>query len=255
LHDAELHRTSDARSEPGPPPRLRLSQILAQLCERRPDLSHDGAGHSPPAESQHAAEHPDDHPLRLRDKLRIRTDVSVGEIVDRTQQAGFGCLLGLLALIAVPFVGVSLLFGSAIAFGGAQMLVGWQKPWLPAFVRRRQISLAALDWLSLRVARWTAGLERVVRPRFQVLTRGPFWSLCGLALILQGIGLALPIPIPASNWLFIVPIVLYAIGLLEGDGLLILACHVLTALMLAGAIVAGDLVYDAILKALHWFTA
>ena len=61
------------------------------------------------------------------------------------------------------------------------------------------------------------------------------------------LGLALPLPIPGSNLIFIVPIVLYAIGLLEDDGLLIVLGHV-------GSVVNVTLVlllWDAVARALR----
>jgi hypothetical protein len=58
------------------------------------------------------------------------------------------------------------------------------------------------------------------------MTTGPLLKLCGGALIVQGLSLSLPVP--GADWLFVVPIVLYGIGLLERDGVLILLCHILT---------------------------
>ena len=69
---------------------------------------------------------------------------------------------------------------------------------------------------------------------------------CGVAIMLQGLGLALPLPIPGTNWIFIIPVILYAIGLLEDDGLLTMICHALTAVQLALAVWAWDAVCAAV---------
>jgi hypothetical protein len=66
------------------------------------------------------------------------------------------------------------------------------------------------------------GLERLIRPRFTFMIAGPFWTACGIGMLVQGLALSLPLPIPGSNWVFIIPIILYGIGLLESDGLLIM---------------------------------
>ena len=76
------------------------------------------------------------------------------------------------------------------------------------------------------MTRWTARMERFVRPRVSWLTAGPFWTVCGANLVIQG--LALSLPIPGADWLFVVPIVLYGIALVESDGLLIIVCHAVT---------------------------
>ena len=168
---------------------------------------------------------------------------TLGEIIDRTAHAGFGFLCAFLALVSIPFFGLSAPFGLAVAVLGAQMLVGRRQPWLPGFLRRRRIPARALRWLSGKLARFTARLERLVRPRLSFLASGP---LMGLSLIVQGIGLALPIPIPGSNWLFVVPILIYAIGLLEADGALVVVGHMATALQIVMGIMFEHVVRAAL---------
>jgi len=211
-------------------PQLQLSAILSQLrrvAEANAPVRSTGAG--------------------------APVTVTVGEIADRTGQAGFGVINALLALVAIPFMGVSTPFGLTIALVALQMIVGLHRPWLPQRIRRHAVSVKTLEWLGTRLARWTGGLERIVRPRLPLLTRGPFWTLCGVAILVQGLGLALPLPIPASNWFFIVPIVLYSIGLLESDGLLIVVCHVLTATQAALVIVFWEVVAAGLHATFQWF--
>ncbi|HKQ49809.1 MAG TPA: exopolysaccharide biosynthesis protein [Phycisphaerae bacterium] len=189
--------------------------------------------------------------FRGRRKKRVRSDLTVGEIIDRTEHAGFGFLLAFLALIAIPFFGLSTPFGLAIAFAAAQMTIGWSKPWLPRWVRRHHVSLTTLQWISTKLTRWTAGLERFIKPRWTLVLRGPFWSLCGVAITIQGFGLALPLPIPGSNWIFILPVIVYAIGLLEDDGLLVLICHGITAAEIVLGMWAWDVVWKSVTSLLH----
>jgi hypothetical protein len=177
-------------------------------------------------------------------------DLHLGEVIDRTHHAGFGDLCAFLALRAIPPIGVSVPFGIAIAVLGSQMLTGRATPWLPAFLRRRRVPPRGLRWLAERLARWTSRLERLIRPRYPGLIHP---GLIGMALMFQGLGLALPLPIPGSNWLFIVPILVYAFGLLEDDGLLCLAGHLLTAILLVSAFFSAHFARDAITSVLHWF--
>lgn len=229
------------------PGRLRLSVILASLA-REGDRRNLEAPAAPPLPTDSQAS----RPLSRKEKRRIRTDLSVGEIIDRADHAGFGFMIGFLAISSIPFVGLSTPFGLAIALGAMQMVVGGERPWLPNRLRRHRVSLATLEWLSVRVARWTGGLERLVRPRFEFMTRGLFWSLCGLCVMAMALGLALPLPIPGSNALFAVPIILYAIGLLESDGLLIMLCHAIVAVQVALAIAFYSVVVEAVVRAVSW---
>lgn len=292
-------------SGPQPPPvrKLRLSAILAELCEgaapavspevpstasssgmaTTPTASDETRGDPPDeagepvSETPAAAPPPSDSavvdlsasagstdsanltiskrrrlPL-LRRKPRVRSNITIGEIVDRTARAGFGFIFAFLALVSIPFVGLSTPFGLAIAFGAVQMILGFEHPWLPQRVRRHAVSMQTLNWLSHKLARWTAGLEKIVKPRFSLLSRGPFWMLCGVGVLLQALGLALPLPIPGSNWPFIFLIVLYAIGLLELDGLLIMICHALTMVEVALAVESWEKIVEAVMKMVQWF--
>jgi hypothetical protein len=187
-------------------------------------------------------------------RTKERSNLTLGEIVDRTAQAGFGFLAAFLALVAIPFVGLSTPFGLAIGFLGAQMLVGSSRPWLPGRLRRHLVAMATLDWIDVRLVRWTSGLERLIRPRWAFLARGPFFSLVGLGIVLQGVGLAMPLPIPGSNWIFIVPILVYAIGLLEADGLLIMIGHAATTTQLALGVAFWDLMWRGVSRVLGWET-
>jgi len=214
---------------------LRLSAILVALrSESQPQSSEAGA----PAET---AGSPPSPPGR-----RVRSNVTLGEIVDRSAHAGFGFLAAFLALVAIPFVGLSTPFGLAIGFLGVQMIAGRNRPWLPKRLRRHVVTMSTLDWLSVRVVRWTSGLERWVKPRWTFLTSDPLWRIIGVGLVLQGIGLSLPIPVPASNWVFIVPIVIYGIGLLEDDGLLILVGHVASGIMVVSGVIFWEILHKGV---------
>lgn len=218
--------------------RLRLSTILLELAESAEPVELQA---DPPANP--AVAKPEEHKSR---RGRLLTNITVGDIVDRTRSAGFGFAVALLGLVSVPFPGISVPFGLAIALAGLQMMCGMQRPWLPRVVRRYKISVKTLGWMERRLYRWTAGLERGVRPRFEILTRGLFWNLCGLGVLLLAIGLALPFPIPFSNLFFVVPLLIYAIGLLEGDGLLIMLGHAIVAVDMMLAVWFGDKVLAAI---------
>lgn len=222
---------------------LRLSSILANLC--------DNADANPSADSQVAspAESTSNAPpvaRRFRKKPRALSYLTIGDIVDRTSHAGFGFLLAFLALVSIPFFGLSTPFGLAITFVAIQMVIGRKRPWLPKNIRKRHISWTTLNWITTRLARWSAGLEKLIRPRFTFLVRGPFWIVCGMAVVFQGLGLAMPLPIPGSNWFFILPVLVYAIGLLEDDGLLILAAHAITVTEIVILLRTWKVVTDAL---------
>lgn len=255
-----LDAGAPAPAVPSAPRGLRLSTILIELGARA-EPAPPGEQPAPTSLEELEASLPQNISRRRRRKLRrqlrksIRSNLTLGEVIDRTAHAGFGFLAAFLALVSLPFVGLSTPFGLAVALLGAQMVAGRNQPWLPKRIRKYVLTMNALDWLSQRVARWTRGVERLIRPRYVFLLRRPLWTLIGLGIVIQGIGLALPIPIPGSNWLFAVPITLYAIGLLEDDGLLVALAHILTAIQVVLAVLFSDVVVESIARVAHWIGA
>lgn len=247
-------------SQPAEPRRtLQLSAILVQLRDGAvPDgatAAAEASGGPTSASGAGSVETAPRRRRRFRRRAKIRSNITIGEILDRTREAGFGFIAALLALIAVPFVGLSTPFGLAIAFLAVQMIVGLHRPWLPERLRRHRVSMTTLEWLGRRLAHWTAGLERIIRPRFPFMTTGLFWTACGVGILVQGLGLSLPLPIPGSNWIFIIPIILYGIGLLEADGLLIMVCHTITVVQLALGVWLSETIVRALTNTFHWFSS
>ena len=211
--------------DPAPPERrLQLDLLLAELGAR--DADGDGI--------------PDPRP----------ESISMGELVDRAAEGGFGFLVGLLTLIAIPFFGLSTPFGLAIALIGLQMVVGRKKPWLPNRARKRELKMTMLDKVASLLARRTRWIARATRRRYELLIST---RLVGLGITILALGLALPLPIPGSNLVFLIPIFIYAMGILEKDGLWILLGHVALLIDIALLFVFGNVVAMVLSKCWHWF--
>jgi hypothetical protein len=153
---------------------------------------------------------PDDH-LRL------------GDLLSGLRQTAFGMLLFVGVLPAfIPIPGVAgAISGPLVMLIGAQLLVGLRKPWLPDFLARRGPHRKSVQRFRNILAPWLGRLERAVRPRMEsVLDRGLASAFTGLLLVLLGLLLALPIPF--TNYLFGVLLLLFVFALLERDGALML---------------------------------
>lgn len=174
--------------------------------------------------------------------------VPVGSILDKADEAGFGAVIALLAVIAIPFFGLSTPFGLAMALGGAQLLVGRQRPWMPRRARARELPLATLDRVATLLERRTRFLERMTRRRWEWTLFGPARSLVGAGVTFLGLGLALPLPIPGSNLIFLVPLFIYGVGLLERDGLWVLLGHIGAVANLAVLVAFSGAVVTALMR-------
>ncbi len=205
------------------PRRLRLDELLRELGARE--------ANAPPDAEPRA------------------TSLTVGALVDKAAESGFGFLIGVLTLIAIPFVGLSTPFGLAIALIGGQLMLGRTTPWLPTRARRRELTLAMLDRVLGILARRTRWLAKLSRRRWEALIRP---RLIGLGIVLLALGLALPLPIPGSNLVFLVPLFIYAVGVLERDGVWIAVAHVCTLIDMALLVVFGATVAAVIARLWHW---
>jgi len=155
---------------------------------------------------------------------------------------------GMLLLIAtvpafVPIPGVGgAIGGPLVLLVGVQLLIGLKRPWLPKLIARRGPKRSTLNKLERAISRWMQYLERLVRPRLPLLLDHWLMSLAtGLQLVVLALLLALPIPF--TNVLFGLILLLYALAMLERDGVLLLAAWAagLAAIVFFG-IISGALV-------------
>ena len=178
-----------------------------------------------------------------------RPPLTVGELVDKAAEGGFGFLIGILSLIAIPFFALSTPFGLAIALMGAQMMLGRHQPWLPKRARRREIKMTMLDRVTTILAKRTRWIARSTKRRMEALIMP---RLVGLGIVLLALGLALPLPIPGSNLVFLLPLFVYAVGLLERDGAWILAGHIWMVVDMVLLFVFGKTVLLVLERVWNW---
>jgi hypothetical protein len=163
---------------------------------------------------------------RVKDKA-----LTLGEFKHALQGRGSAMLLILLALpfcfVAIP--GLSMPFGIAISLIGVCLVIG-REPWLPRFIMNRRLSSTRSNQLLVGAIKVARRLEKFVRPRLSFLHAGPgMLRLIGFGIVIAGVGLMLPLPIPFSNSIPAWAVVLLAVGMMEKDGLCVLLGH-LTAM-------------------------
>lgn len=146
----------------------------------------------------------------------IRLDDVLGGLEERA----FGMLLFLSVPTAfIPGI-AGVISGPLVILVGVQLLFGRNEPWLPGFIGRRGPHRQAMTRFRDRLGPWLGRLERVVKPRTHVLLDHPVASaFTGLNLVL--LGLLLSLPIPFTNVLFALLLLVFALALLERDGRLL----------------------------------
>ena len=116
---------------------------------------------------------------------------------------------------------LSTITGVPIVLLVAQMLMGYDAPNLPAFLGEKSVQRGRLQDFLARVRPWILRLERAVHPRLGGWTTGAAGVWLSLAMLVNALVLALPIPFDnfAPAW----AVMFFALALLERDGLMALA--------------------------------
>jgi len=115
--------------------------------------------------------------------------------------------------------------GPTLALVSVFLLLG-RKPWLPPFLRHREVSADTLAKVGERLLRVSLRVEKLLKPRLVFMgTVPPLSRLHGAFALVMSLTAALPITIPFGNTVAALPIVLLGLGLLERDGLFILLAY------------------------------
>lgn len=159
----------------------------------------------------------------------------LGKIFDYVGERGFGLLLLLLALpnfIPAP-IGVGAVTGPIASFCGLQLLFGLERPWMPRRMRSLRLKRSTFQKTLGVVGKLLRGLEKLSRPRWDLMVGDTALRVTGFLLV--GLGVALALPIPFTNYPFGALLLLLSIALMERDGLLMAICWVLMIAAIAAA--------------------
>lgn len=152
--------------------------------------------------------------------------IRIGELVNGTKERGFYLFI---ILFSLPFVSPIPLPGLSNVWGIAVLLLSFRlalrlPPRLPLFLGDRKISQERLKTFLLKTAAIAHTVEKIVKPRFGnwMEWRVPHF-INAMLLALMGLMLALPLPpvLPFSHSLPCWAIIIIALAVMEGDGILI----------------------------------
>ncbi|TCD15213.1 exopolysaccharide biosynthesis protein [Oricola cellulosilytica] len=174
------------------------------------------------------------------DKSRER--VTLGDLLEKFGNRAFGAMIFIFAApnaIPIAMPGISALLGAPLVFLTWQMMRGRREPWFPLAIRNR--SFARSDFLRLVniVNPTLKTIEKMIRPRFDILANSRAEGLIGFLGLLLATMIFLPIPF--GNMLPGLALALLALGVLERDGLAIISGTVaaLLGFMLVSGILYG----------------
>jgi hypothetical protein len=160
--------------------------------------------------------------------------LTLSDILAETSERGFSLVIGLLVL---PFLfpmppGLTTILGSGCLLLSLQMMLGRRSPWLPRRVAQFQFPPKLVQQLLHHLKRITRVIERIARPRWQrVALSSHSWQINGLCI--SWLTLLLMLPVPFTNPIPTVGILLFSVATLEADGLLMCLGYGMTFLITA----------------------
>lgn len=189
--------------------------------------------------------------------LHSGAKTSLGTLDDLLKERGFVTLVLILSLPfiqPIPVPGLSIIFGLAIFMLGLRIALG-RHAGLPQSLRQKAIETATLVKMIEVARKIFAKIEKLFRCRLSALVIPPGLNIAGIALMADGVALALPLPpvILFSNGLPAMSVFLICLGLLERDGLLVLLGHGFAVLTWLYFGFWTDLIIETMIKIPSWF--
>lgn len=165
-------------------------------------------------------------------KRLSENSLTLADIITETKERGFSLVIG---LITLPFLfpmppGLTAVLGIGSLLLAAQMALGRRTPWLPKKVAQFQFPHAFVLLLLKNLKKITRIMEKLTKRRLPRIADNPrVWQMNGVCI--AWLTLLLMLPIPFTNPIPTIGILLFVVATLESDGLLICISYILTLLI------------------------
>ncbi|MBW4562022.1 MAG: exopolysaccharide biosynthesis protein [Mojavia pulchra JT2-VF2] len=158
--------------------------------------------------------------------------LTLGDVLAETSERGFSLVI---ALLVLPFLfpmppGLAGPFGVACLLLSMQMGLGRRSPWLPKKIANYKFPRRFAHILLHNLRRVTKVLEKIARPRLGKIANSSWaWRLNGFCI--SWLTVLLISPIPFTNPIPTIGILLLAVATVESDGLLMCISYIVTILI------------------------
>ncbi len=176
------------------------------------------------------------------------SDLTINQLLARTE--GRGVYLVIIVFSApfispIPLIGLSSILGPVIVFLAVRLALG-RSAWVPRSVGERALPPGLRQFISGGGVRALLWIERFVRPRRSAWMAWPATRIAHCSLIaLMAVLLTLPLPVPFTNSLPTLTVIVMAASMMESDGVTVFVGYALALATLvyfalfAGAIAAA----------------
>ena len=172
--------------------------------------------------------------------------IPLHQIIETVEERGFGMMLFVLTLPAfIPIPVGGALSGPMVALLALQMIIGRHEPWLPRRVLEKGPKRGALEKLRKRLTPVLRPLHALIKPRADwIFENRVTFRLSGV--ILFALALLLALPIPGTNYVFGLALLLFALAMIERDGWLMILAWCVGFVLIASAVLLSGQIIEAI---------
>lgn len=148
--------------------------------------------------------------------------IPVRDLVEAMDAIGFGLVMmifafGIVIPLPPPFPSI---ISIPLAIFSLQMALGYSAPKLPKRFSDLSVKRSVLAMLVQKSSPYIRRVERILRPRLSFMTRGAMERVIGVFTLIFSISIFLPIPL--SNFIPGLGILIISFGLLGKDGLIVI---------------------------------
>lgn len=155
--------------------------------------------------------------------------LSVGRFLEILGERAFWLaifLFALITLVAGVIPGVSTVLAVPLLLLSLQIVLGAENAWLPSKIASKHISQPVFDIVMKKGLPYVMKMEKILHPRLLWVSGAVGERL--VALVMVAVTAILLVPIPGVHFLPCLGAVILSIGMLERDGVLIIAAVALT---------------------------
>lgn len=144
--------------------------------------------------------------------------ISLFEINTALHERGFGLLMVIFALVIIFLPpGITAIPALPIVFFSVQMIMGRDAPWLPKWLGNKTIKRSSLAALIVKTSPKLRKVEKLLRPRLSFAASPTGERVIGMFALT--FALSIVVPLPFTNFLPSMGIILMSLGMLSKDGI------------------------------------
>lgn len=179
----------------------------------------------------------------------------LGELINGFGERGFGAMLlflGLVSLVIGAVPGTTTVLGVPILLIAVQLVFRRDQLWMPNWILKRSIDRATYRTAIDKILKPLRKVERLSRPRLSIMSSDASEMLIGLACII--LCLILMLPITGGNMVPSLIVAAFGFGLMQRDGVIIIAGWIGTAGFGVFVWLAWELISRVVLATWEWAT-